>query len=68
MTTADERPPVAPGEPAPDFALPAVDGTSTVSLADYRGRNPVFLSLMIGVVMLPLAFVQARRNTNRRSP
>ena len=49
MTTADERPPVAPGEPAPDFALPAVDGTSTVSLADYRGRNPVFLSLMIGL-------------------
>jgi len=49
MTTADERPPVAPGEPAPDFALPAVDGTSTVSLADYRGRSPVFLSLMIGL-------------------
>ena len=49
MTTADERPPVAPGEPAPDFALPAVDGTATVSLADYRGRSPVFLSLMIGL-------------------
>ena len=25
MTTAESRPPVAPGEPAPDFALPAVD-------------------------------------------
>ena len=49
MTTSDERPPVAPGEAAPDFALPAVDGTSTVSLADYRGRSPVFLSLMIGL-------------------
>ncbi len=49
MTTDDERPPVAPGETAPDFALPAVDGTATVSLADYRGRSPVFLSLMIGL-------------------
>ena len=49
MTTADPRPPVSPGEPAPDFALPAVDGTSTVSLADYRGKSPVFLSLLIGL-------------------
>ena len=49
MTTADERPPVSPGEPAPSFTLPAVDGTATVSLADYRGRSPVFLSLMIGL-------------------
>ena len=49
MTTADERSPVAPGEPAPDFALPAVDGSAIVSLADYRGRSPVFLGLMIGL-------------------
>lgn len=49
MTTADSRPPVTPGEPAPDFALPAVDGTTTVSLADYRGRSPLFLSLLIGL-------------------
>jgi len=49
MTTADARPPVAPGDPAPDFALPAVDGTATVSLADYRGRSPLFLSLLIGL-------------------
>jgi len=49
MTTDDSRPPVVPGEPAPDFALPAVDGTATVSLADYRGRSPVFLSLLIGL-------------------
>ena len=28
MTTA-ERPPVAPGEPAPEFTLPAVDGQRT---------------------------------------
>jgi peroxiredoxin len=38
-----------PGEPAPDFALPAVAGPETVSLADYRGRSPVFLSLMLGL-------------------
>ena len=49
MTTAESRPPVAPGEPAPDFTLPAVDRKETVSLADYRGRSPVFLALFIGL-------------------
>jgi peroxiredoxin len=49
MTTAESHPPIAPGEPAPDFTLPAVDGKDTVSLADYRGRSPVFLGLMIGL-------------------
>ena len=49
MTSAETRPPVAPGEPAPDFTLPAVDGTDQVSLADYRGRSPVFLGLLIGL-------------------
>ena len=47
--TTDSRPPVAPGEPAPDFSLPAVDRPDTVSLADYRGRSPVFLALMVGL-------------------
>ena len=32
-----EEPAVPYGEPAPDFALPALDGTE-VSLADYRGQ------------------------------
>lgn len=41
--------PVAPGDPAPDFALPAVAGPDMVSLADYRGRSPVFLALMVGL-------------------
>ena len=41
--------PVAPGEAAPDFALPAVAGPETISLADYRGRSPVFLALMLGL-------------------
>ncbi len=49
MTIAESRPPVAPGEPAPDFTLPAVDRPETVSLADFRGRSPVFLALFIGL-------------------
>ncbi len=49
MTPTESRPPVSPGEPAPDFTLPAVDGEDTISLADYLGRSPVFLGLMIGL-------------------
>ncbi|RZL90087.1 MAG: redoxin domain-containing protein [Variovorax sp.] len=48
MTLAMNHP-LAPGEPAPDFALPAVAGSETVSLADYRGRSPLFLALMVGL-------------------
>jgi peroxiredoxin len=48
MTSATNQP-VMPGEAAPDFALPAVAGPETVSLADYRGRSPLFLSLMLGL-------------------
>ena len=47
--TTDIRAPVIPGEPAPDFTLPAVDGAQTVSLSDYRGRSPVFLALLVGL-------------------
>ncbi len=49
MTMTGSRPPVAPGEPAPDFTLPAVERSETVSLADYRGRSPVFLALFVGL-------------------
>jgi peroxiredoxin len=49
MALAESRRPVAPGEPAPDFTLPAVDRQETVSLADYRGRCPVFLALFTGL-------------------
>ena len=49
MATVEPRPPVQPGEPAPDFVLPAVDQDRTVSLADYRGRTPVLLALMRGL-------------------
>jgi peroxiredoxin len=43
------RPPVSPGEPAPDFTLPAVDRPETISLSHYRGKSPVFLALFIGL-------------------
>lgn len=49
MNMIESRPPVAPGEAAPDFKLPAIDRTETVSLADYRGRSPVFLALLVGL-------------------
>jgi len=47
MTTGSR--PLQPGEPAPDFTLSAVDREGAVSLADYRGRNPVLLSIFRGV-------------------
>lgn len=46
MTTMQ---PVAPGEQAPNFALPAIAGNGIISLDDYRGRSPLFLSLMLGL-------------------
>ncbi len=49
MTTDVRSSPVGAGEPAPDFTLPAVDGNGCVSLADYRGRSPLFLALFIGL-------------------
>jgi len=49
MSMSETGAPVSVGEPAPDFRLPAVDGKSTVSLADYRGRTPVFLALLNGL-------------------
>jgi len=49
MEMFESRPPVASGEAAPNFTLPAVDGAGSVSLSDYRGRSPVFLALMVGL-------------------
>jgi peroxiredoxin len=49
MIITEICPTVSPGEPAPNFALPAVDGTGTVSLEDYRGKSPLFLSLFVGL-------------------
>ena len=37
------------GDPAPDFALPAIHRAGEVSLADYRGRSPILLVLLRGL-------------------
>lgn len=49
MRTIEPTRRVQPGEPAPDFDLPTVQEEGTVSLADYRGRRPVFLALFVGL-------------------
>ena len=46
MPSLESRPLLSPGEPAPDFVLPAVDHDGTVSLADFRGKTPVLLAMM----------------------
>ena len=37
------------GDPAPHFALPAVNREGQVSLGDYRGRSPVLVGLFRGL-------------------
>jgi peroxiredoxin len=37
------------GDPAPHFALPAVNREGQVSLDDYRGRSPLLLGLFRGL-------------------
>ena len=49
MTTPEAPHRVQPGEAAPNFELPKVQNEGTVSLADYRGRRPVFLALFVGL-------------------
>jgi peroxiredoxin len=49
MVTTEPRPPVSPGEPAPDFTLPGIDRDEPVSLTDYRGNSPLFLALLLGL-------------------
>ena len=49
MKTIERTHRVQPGEQAPDFDLPTVQEEGTVSLADYRGRRPVFLALFAGL-------------------
>ena len=41
--------PLRPGDPAPHFALPAVNREGQVSLDDYRGRSPVLVALFRGL-------------------
>jgi len=49
MATVERQTPVQTGEPAPDFVLAAVDREGFVSLADYRGRSPLLLTLNRGL-------------------
>ena len=49
MSLNELRPPLKPGERAPDFTLPRTDREGTVSLADYRGRSPLLLGLFRGL-------------------
>jgi peroxiredoxin len=49
MVSGERRSPVQPGEPAPDFTLPAAHGEGFVSLAHYRGRSPLLLALYRGL-------------------
>jgi peroxiredoxin len=49
VSTVVPRNPVQPGEPAPTFTLPAVEREGTVSLADYRGKSPLLLSINRGL-------------------
>jgi peroxiredoxin len=41
--------PLRPGDPAPRFALPAVNREGQVSLDDYRGRTPMLVGLFRGL-------------------
>lgn len=47
--TPERRPPLRPGDTAPDFELPAVNRDGTVSLAAYRGKSPVLIGLFRGL-------------------
>jgi peroxiredoxin len=46
--TGSPRPPISPGEVAPDFSLPAINQDGALSLSSYRGR-PVVLAMMRGL-------------------
>jgi peroxiredoxin len=45
----EQATPIQPGQPAPDFTLPALHREGTVSLADYRGQRPVLVALFRGL-------------------
>ncbi|HLE85180.1 MAG TPA: hypothetical protein VJG13_12645 [Thermoanaerobaculia bacterium] len=49
MNANDRSAPVGPGEPAPDFTLPAAHGEGSVSLDEYRGQSPVLVALFRGL-------------------
>ena len=49
MAAVQSRPPLPPGQLAPDFTLPTAPDEGFVSLADYRGRTPLLLALLRSV-------------------
>jgi peroxiredoxin len=49
VTTTGKTSPIQPGEPAPEFTLPAAHGDGTVSLGEYRDQGPVLLALFRGL-------------------
>jgi peroxiredoxin len=49
MTVNERRSPIQSGEPAPDFTLPEAGGAGSVSLAQYRGKSPIYLALFRGL-------------------
>src|SRR5262245_20733641 len=49
MSNSERRPPLRPGDTAPDFVLPAVSHDGSVALTDYRGKSPVLLAMMRGL-------------------
>jgi peroxiredoxin len=49
MTSAEPRPIVQVGQPAPDLTLPAISRDGQVTLADFRGRSPVLLAINRGL-------------------
>jgi peroxiredoxin len=49
MGMSDRIEPMAEGEAAPDFELPAAHAEGTVSLGQYRGQSPVLVTLFRGL-------------------
>jgi peroxiredoxin len=49
MATLEARPPLRPGEEAPDFVLPEAHREGSVFLAEYRGKSPVLVALLRGL-------------------
>ena len=49
MSSVKPRPPLQPGEQAPDFTMPAAHQVGSVSLADFRGKSPLLLALFRGL-------------------
>ena len=41
--------PIQPGDRAPSFSLPAINREGTVSLDEYRGKQPVLMGLFRGL-------------------